>query len=196
MTNPFLYDFKRTFTSKSVLAVMGAMILLSLIIYPDFVPNASFLGNSSVNSNTSQVFAYYDSAGYHFIALAWNLFGQPLSGTRVDVKIMVSPSESVPGSGSTNSSGIAEFTIPVPENGGYSLNMSVTTAASTVLASGIYTPFSGMSPDQTVSLFIPGRYTEPSTPTTVIDSKNSSARDLLVSWAGPEGAPPRGYKVW
>jgi ABC-2 type transport system permease protein len=195
MAGPFLYDTKRTLTSKSVLIAMAAMILLSLAAFGSFSANAI----PPNDSNTSQIFVYYDSSGYHFISFAWNEFGQPVSGTKFNVNVSVptlSPSI-VSGSGVTNSSGSTQFTIAVPENNGYTLSVVVTAPNSAVTASGAYTPFSSNTlPGRTVSVFQATRFQQPATPATVTDSANASARDILVSWAGFNGSPPTGYFVY
>jgi ABC-type transport system involved in multi-copper enzyme maturation permease subunit len=194
LVGPFLYDFRRTLTSKTVMIAMAAMILLSLISFPSFIFNAP-----PTSTPTSQIFAYYDSSGYHFDAFAWNELGQPVSGTRFEVSVTVpalSPSN-VTGSAVTNSSGSTQFTIAVPENNGYTLSVAVTAPNLAVTASGTYTPFSSSTPPgQTVSVFRATRFQQPATPTTVIDSVNASARDIFVSWAGPGGSPPVGYRVY
>ncbi|HKW04717.1 MAG TPA: ABC transporter permease subunit [Nitrososphaerales archaeon] len=199
MASPFLYDFRRTIASRSVLIVMIAMIMLSFVLYANYYPvSVRYSYNPPANTNTSQVFVYYDTSGYHFLAFVWNKFGQPIGGMKFDVNVSdpSSPSGLASGSGVTNASGITQFTTVVPESNGYSISL-VATSRSGELVSGTYSPFLPSTlPGQTVSLFQPGRYTSPSTPTTIIDSSNASARDILVSWAGMNGSSPRGYEVY
>lgn len=195
MSSPFLYDTRRTLTSAPVLIAMAAMLLLSLAAFGSF--SASAIPPNS--SNTSQLFVYYDSSGYHFIALAWNGFGQPVAGMKFDVNVTipaVTP-RTVSGSGVTNSSGSTQFTIVVPESNNYTVGVVVTASDSAVLAGGDYAPFSSSTPPgQTVSVFHATRYQAAATPATVTDPANASARDILVSWAGFNGSSPSGYLVY
>jgi ABC-type transport system involved in multi-copper enzyme maturation permease subunit len=194
--DPFLYDMKRTLTSKSLLFCVVAMILLALVIYPDFSPNAPFSMNSPPSSNTSQVYAFYDSSGYHFLAFSWNQFGQLVSGTKISVTIPLSTGN-VSDTGVTNSSGLTQFTLGVPESSTYSLDLTVTAPNSIILVSGTFTPFSnGIPPGQTVTVFQPSRYQTPTTPTTVVDNANTSARDILVTWAGFDASVPAGDLIY
>jgi ABC-2 type transport system permease protein len=52
MTNPILYDARRTLTSKSVLIIMAVLILISLALIPSFIlgsdSTSQFQGNSLV----------------------------------------------------------------------------------------------------------------------------------------------------
>ena len=70
MTNPLLYDVKRSLTSKSVLIMMVVLILFSFALVPSFT--ATSTGPGSNNYAYTQAYAYYDSSGYHFLAFAWN----------------------------------------------------------------------------------------------------------------------------
>jgi ABC-type transport system involved in multi-copper enzyme maturation permease subunit len=172
---------------------MAGMILLSLTSFP------SFLANAPPNSvSTSQVFAYDDSAGYHFVAFAWNRYGQPVSGTGFDVSVDSPPSQrEVAGSGVTNSSGLTQFTIAASEIDGYTLNLTVSSPNSPVLSRGPYAAFSNNSPEGLpIPLFKETRSLPPATPTTVTDPDNTSVRAVLVSWVGFDGASPRGDKVY
>ena len=197
MASPFLYDLKRTLTSKTVLIIMAVMILLSLISFPSFIGTANLpLPN---DGSTNQLFVYYDSDGYHFTAFSWDQFGRPVNGTIFNVGIVV-PNVSrfiISGSGVTNSGGSTQFTIDVPEDSSYTIDVKVTSLSSGVVVNDTYTPFSGVpTPGQTISVFGETRYFAPATPTTVIDSSNASSRDILVSWAGLDCSSPVGDKVY
>ncbi len=195
MLGPFLYDTRRTLTSKSVLIAMAAMVLLSLAAFGSFSANAI----PPNNNNTSQIFVYYNSSGYHFIALAWTEFGQPAAGVKFDLNVTIPavPPRTVSGSAVTNSSGSTQFTIAVPESNSYSVGVVVTASGSSVIVSGDYAPFSSSTPPgQTVSVFHTTRYQSPATPATVTGLTNTSSRDILVSWAGFNGSSPSGYLVY
>jgi len=193
MTGPFLYDAKRTLTSKTVMVAVAAMVLLSLAVLPDFSAGAA---PGASGGNTSQLFVYYNSGGYHFVGFAWNQFGQPLSGTRFDVNVTVpnlSPNVAS-GSDVSDSSGEAEFTVAVPDNYTYSVSATATAPDLTVATSGTITPFSSATPP---GASVPLLSDLPQEVFAVVtDGGNGTARDILVSWAGPDGTPPVGYKVY
>lgn len=192
MTSPFFYDAKRTLTSKAVLASMAVLILLSILSFPSFIGNATQGGPS-----TNQVFAYYDTSGYHFLALSWNTFGQPMGGTRFDINVSI-PGSGIPsGIGVTGPNGTARVTIAVPDSSGYTIGVKVTEANGTITSDGLYAPLGGgVSPGQTVPVFRETRSAPASTPTVVGDLSNTSARDILVAWVGPNGTVPTGYHVY
>jgi ABC-type transport system involved in multi-copper enzyme maturation permease subunit len=195
MVSPFLYDTKKTLTSKTVLIIMAAMISVSLLVFPSFIGNSIEPNNGS----TSQLFVYYDSNGYHFTAFAWDKFGQPVSGIKFDINASVPTfSSSVTSvSGVTNSSGSSQFTMAVSENNNYPLSVVVTSPNSHVLASGTYIPFSSDTlPGQTVSIFKATRNLQAATPQIVTERSNASSRDILVSWADYNCSPPIGYHVY
>ena len=194
MTNPLLYDIKKTFLSKSVLISMIVLILFSLTLIPSF----TFSTTVQSSANT-QVLTYYDANGYHFLAFAWNQYGEPVSG--VTFLANVSTPALHQGSGTTNSSGVAQFTVSGPENGTYPVAMTETQSNGYS-----FSGFNGQSPFQiyhngTMGIVPPGEIENAGEGiyggiSSVTDSSNSSANKLLVNWAGPFGAVPKGYSVY
>ena len=153
MLGPFLYDTRRTLTSKSVLIAMAAMVLLSLAAFGSFSTNAI----PPNNNNTSQIFVYYNSSGYHFIALAWTEFGRPAAGVKFDLNVTIPavPPRTVSGSAVTNSSGSTQFTIAVPESNSYSVGVVVTASGSSVIVSGDYRAILKQYPSRSDRLGVP-----------------------------------------
>ncbi len=196
MTNPLLYDFRRTLTSKSVIIIMLLPILISLAI----IPSLTIITGLS-NSPRLSLLGYHDSDGYHFIMYASNQFGQGVSGFTADLNLTL-PNKVYSGSASTNSSGFATILIAAPPNANYTVMERIISPSGFSLTSGGgYTPFlqyinmtsTQAIPDgQMVNIISTGQYPIG----TVTDSSNSSVNDISVFYVAPFGKPPTDYSVY
>jgi ABC-2 type transport system permease protein len=187
---------------------MAALILISLAIIPSFTTSGS--GSNSANT---QILTYYDSGGtYHFISFAWNQFGQAVAGVTFQANLTVfsgSSSQAVyRGSpDTTNSSGMADFTIIAPLNDNYTPFFSITQPNGYVSACcGIFQPYltyvssngtkipapASIGPGQVVNAM----GSSPELFSSVTDSSNSSQNDIQVIWAGLNGSVPLNYALY
>ncbi|MGD0318530.1 MAG: ABC transporter permease subunit [Nitrososphaerales archaeon] len=192
MTNPFVYDVKKTITSKSVLLLIAVIVLIGFAIIPAYTPAGS--SQPGLNDN---VFAYYDSAGYHFLAFTWNQFGQPVSG--VDVQLnFTDPTGTHSGSAVTNSSGAGQASIPATANVNAAYALAVQqpggyeSISSGQQAFWVYTQNGSQLalPGQTVLLLGSGTVTQ------VTDGQDSSRQDILVNWVADFGKEPSGSQAY
>lgn len=219
MPHPLLYDVRRTLTSKSVLILMVIMIAFSFAIIPSFTST----GISSSNFANTQVFTYYDSSGgYHFLAFAWNQFGQPVSGITFQANLSLSqPVFSSSGggtttsshiyqtpAGTTNSSGVTQFYASAPLNTSYYVSLSVK-HPNGYNSNGFFSqPYITYKPVTTNGTFgqPPSRESIPpgqivtllgnGAVTTVTNSKNTSELDIQATWAASFGKVPTNYSIY
>ncbi len=176
MLRPFLYDLKRTITTKSVIILATITLLVSLVI----VPLASFTGFSGFSSSPGILY-YRDNNGYHFLAYAYNEFGDPSNGIKVSFTFTGPGNYSQ--AGTTNSTGLAFVTVNAPPG-----NYTVTVKASD--SGGAVSDKLGSPPQGAVySLGYP--FFSP-----VVDKANASKRDVQVFYAGPSGALPSDYSLY
>src|SRR5467141_5302623 len=105
MIRPFLYDFRRTITSKSVLILIGIILLLSLAIIPFTAPVVSSFGGSS----SPDILYYRDPGAYHFIVFSSDQYGQPVQGTEISMKL--AGVRTYTNASTTNSEGYAFITL-------------------------------------------------------------------------------------
>src|SRR3989442_8349617 len=109
MIRPFLYDVRKTITSKTVLILIAIILLISLAIIP-------FTSRSIVNTegfNQPATLYYHDGGGYHFLDYLNNNFGDPLSGVSVNFTLSAGTT-SYTQIGVTNSSGLAFVSVNAP----------------------------------------------------------------------------------
>ncbi|MDG6933125.1 MAG: ABC transporter permease subunit [Nitrososphaerota archaeon] len=179
--NPLLYDVRRAFTSKGVLAVMIFIIVFSLAIIP-------LIGNSQVSlpPPISQVaYSVIDEPnGFNILFYVYNSFGQPLSGVTLNV------TSSTPGLFSqvtkSNSSGFAFMVIPYP-------NQNTTTSYLATLQSSLNSNVVGIQllpPSSKIGSIELGQPEPPATLGTVADPNNSSRTDIFVFAVGPNFTKP------
>src|SRR6266568_4494785 len=180
MIRPFLYDFRRTITSKSVLILIGITLLISLAIIPLTSPIvSSFRGVS-----TPDVLYYRDPGAYHFIIFSSDQYGQPLQGTKISLSL--SGTKTYANATTTNSEGYAYVTLSAP-NGTYSFSGNATTGGNTVSLPGLYlyvSPPVGQ-PQLTATSWIAA----------VQDKANASIWNVRTFYAGLYGAKPSGYSI-
>src|SRR2546430_5713296 len=65
---PFLYDVKRTITSKTVLILVAVILMVSLTI----IPLSSIRSMGGFGFREAPVLYYRDNGGYHFLAYSTN----------------------------------------------------------------------------------------------------------------------------
>jgi ABC-2 type transport system permease protein len=205
MTNPLLYDVKRVLTSKSVIVLMALIIVLSLALLSAF----SVSTNQEQTFVNTQVLSWYDSGGsYHFLALAWNANGQPVSGVSFQVNLTQSeatgstincPSAtSYSATGATNANGVANFSLSAPISPNYSacvvftqangLSMPLGPFPSPYVSGQIGVSSSLVPPGQIVSLGYGG-------PVQIVNT-GSFSQGFIAAWAGSYGAAPTNYTVY
>src|SRR5712692_3753202 len=165
MIRPFLYDVKRTLTSKSVLIITAIILLVSLTIIPLATPRTII---SNPIGNVPPILYYYSAGGFHFLVFFEDQYGNPFSESSISLNLydyQSSFNQTAPVQ--TNSSGVGVATIAAPNTGNYQM-------AVTVPSSNHQPPFITFlkyAPTGQVSDF------QGSALTTVTDRTNSSRRD-------------------
>ena len=179
MIRPFLYDFRRTITSKSVLILTGIILLISLAIIPFTAPVVSSLGGSS----SPDILYYRDPGAYHFIVFSSDQYGQPVQGTQISMKL--SGTQTYANSSTTNSQGYAFIILSAP-NGTYYWTVNASRGGgSSSLGTYLYSsPPIGQPQFQYTSWIA-----------TVQDKSNASKSDVRTFYAGLYGAKPTGYSI-
>jgi ABC-2 type transport system permease protein len=181
MIRPFLYDVRKTITSKTVLILIAIILLISLAIIP-------FTSRSTVTSggfSQPAILYYYSNGGYHFLDYLFNGFGDPISGVAVTFTLVTGASNSTQ-SGTTDSSGLTRIDINVP-----SANYFVT--VKNTYSSGVATSSSSYIDTVPPSVI---RYLSSGPFSTVTDKHNSSKVDVQVFYAAPGGGLPSGYSLY
>src|SRR5712692_2212317 len=183
MIRPFLFDVRRTLTSKSVLIITAIILLISLTIIPLATPR---IANFNPTGNGPYVLYYYSAGGFHFIVFSEDQYGNPISEWGISLNLydyQGSFNQTVPVQ--TNSSGVGTVVIAAP-TGNYQLTVSVSSANSQSSASSplVNRPLGEVAASQGSAL------------TTVTDRSDASKRDLQVIYAGPYGVLPTGYSVY
>lgn len=178
---PFLYDIKRTITSKTVLILAAVILLISLAIIP-----FTSVGTSSVIGQYPVLY-YHDSAGYHFLVYTFNQYGDPLSGINVNVTLTGTATYSA--RNVTDNSGIAKVLLN-PSSGNYQASVSESTQGATYPLSGY---LSDAPTGRVQSLGSTGFSQEIMS---VIDKSNASKRDVQVFWSGDYGSAPSSYTLY
>ncbi|MGI0085441.1 MAG: ABC transporter permease, partial [Nitrososphaerales archaeon] len=197
MTNPLLYDFRRTLTSKSVLITIGVLILISFAVLPSLA--IAQQGGFSSNISSPIVVGYYDNGAYHFVMYASNQFGQGVSGYAAKLNITSPAGQVYTGGGTTNSSGYAIFSVVAPQNANNTVSANINyPGGAGFISGGNPYPFqefnqSGSFPvptGQVVSIFGQNGFS------TVTSSTNSSRSDVQVFYVAQHGQIPSNYVVY
>src|SRR6266540_4767408 len=184
MIRPFLFDMKRTLTSKSVLIITAIILLISLTIIPLATPRTN---NFSFSQGPSVLY-YSDSGAFHFLVFSEDPYGNPISESGISLTLFTGyPSNfnqtvQVP----TNSSGIGTATITAPTNNYYELRVTATSGGSKTS----YTSSISNNPSGTVETVQGSAFT------TVTDRSDAAKRDLQVIYAGPYGIAPTSYTLY
>ncbi len=179
MPSPLRYDFTRTMRSKSVLGTMAVLILLSFAMVPlvKMAQTPPFY-----SSGGTAVVGYHSGSEYRMLAYSYNAYGQPVAGTRLNLTVTgQSGTESY--STSTNSSGFSSWSLPAPSQGQPIYNLysggSLVSSGSIPVGVGNGQVF-GIAGQNLAS---------------VEDPANSSRRDALFFYMGPNGTAPTMYEV-
>jgi len=180
---PFIYDFRRTLISATVIAV----IIITVVLSAAFVPylRSSTPGPGIPSSSVAGV-AYYDnSTGVNVLAYSFNQFGQSLSGTKVNVTAQSGSTTRNVDQG-TNGSGYVHITISLP----YPSSPTNNSFSVSTQAQGGYQWTSQIPPPTGA---VQGLFSDIAP---VIDSSNSSKIDVAVFYAGTDGSPPTGVSAY
>jgi hypothetical protein len=115
---PFLYDFKRTITSKTVLILVAIVLLISLTI----IPLTSLRSTGGTTPPQAPILYYQDGVspnlGYHYLTYFTNQYGDGISGVTVTITFQGPTNHT--STIVTNSSGLAFVTVKAP-NASYSV---------------------------------------------------------------------------
>jgi ABC-2 type transport system permease protein len=182
MIRPFLYDMKRTLTSKSVLIITAIILLISLTIIPLATPRTTNFSSSAGPS----VLYYSDGGAFHFLVFSEDQYGNPISESGISLTLFngypsnFNQTVQVP----TNSSGMGSAAITAPASN-YELRVMVISGGGQTS----YTSSISNNPSGTVAT-VQGLFT------TVTDRSDSSKRDLQVIYAGPHGVAPTSYSIY
>ncbi len=181
MTGPLRHDFVRTMKSKSVVLSMVVIIALSFALVP-LIGAATNPVLSSAGGTT--VLGFYSDSEYRFAAYSYNAYGQPVIGTKVNLTIVDSAGTHTSAAYS-NSSGFATWTLQAGPPG-IQVSYSVTTGNSQG-SQGIFPP--GMRPGEVLAVA--------GAPISVVtDPANSSRREVLFFYEGPNGTLPTMYRLY
>ncbi|MGI0086228.1 MAG: hypothetical protein ACREBQ_14205, partial [Nitrososphaerales archaeon] len=199
MTNPLLYDFRRTLTSKSVLITIGVLILISFVFLLS-ISQAQNSGFGVSNNPSPSLVGYYDNNGYHFIMYASNQFGQGVSGYTAKLNISSPTGQLYTGGGTTNSSGYTTFSIAAPQNANVTISYTIILPGGTGTESsaGII-PFMQFNKNGTESAVPAGDTVVVAGQGligTITDSTNSSRSDIRVFYVAPFGQVPINYAIY
>jgi ABC-2 type transport system permease protein len=188
IVRPFLYDFKRTITSKTVIILVAIVLLVSLIIIP-----LSSIGSSGPPLGFAEApILYYHDGEYHYLTYFANQYGDGISGAVVTVTFQGKMNYT--GTTITNSSGLAFVTVAAPNasysvmlkaqlsNGSFSTTLSDPASISTPL--GVIKRIGGFGGFGDASI------------QAVVDKHNSSKRDIQVFYAAKYGVVPSTYTLY
>ncbi len=179
MIRPFLYDFRRTITSKSVLILIGIILLISLAIIPFTSPAVSSFGGSP----PLDILYYRDPGAYHFIVFSSDQYGQLVQGTEISMSL--SGMKTYANVSTTNPEGYAFITLSAP-NGTYSFTVNATRGGNTASFGTSYLFSSPIGQPQ---------FPNTSWISTVQDKANASKSDIRTFYSGLYGVKPSGYSI-
>jgi ABC-2 type transport system permease protein len=188
---PFLYDFKKTITSKSVIILVAIVLLISLAIIP-----LTSIGRTGPPTGLGQApILYYRDARYHYLTYFTNQYGDGISGATVTVTFNVTKYS---GTITTNSSGLAFVTVSAP-NASYSVMLTEELSGASFSTSlpdpaNIHTPLGTVSKIGVLAGSAGG--TGDASIQAVVDKQNSSKRDIQVFYTGKYGAVPSSYTLY
>jgi hypothetical protein len=187
---PFLYDFKKTITSKSVIILVAIILLISLAIIP-----LTSIGRTGPPTGLGQApILYYRDGKYHYLTYFTNQYGDGISGATVTVTF----SGSYSGTVTTNSSGLAFVTVSAP-NASYSVMLTEELSGSSFSTSlpdpsNIHIPLGSVSKIGVLAGSSGG--TGDASIQAVVDKQNSSKMDIQVFYTAKYGAVPSSYTMY
>ncbi len=183
---PFLYDIKRTITSKTVLILVAIVLLTSLAIIP-----LTSIGSTRPQNNLFQApILYYHDVNlevYHYLAYFSNRYGDPISG--VTFTVILQGQQNYTKTIVTNSSGLAFVAISAP-NASYSVTLNEEMAGETFSTT--------LPPTASIKTTTPGAVLALSGQviSTVVDKYNASKSDIQVFYSGDYGVVPSSYSLY
>ena len=193
---PFLYDFKRTITSKTVLILVAIVLLISLTI----IPLTSLRSTGGTTPPQAPVLYYRDGVspnlGYHYLTYFTNQYGDGISGVTVTVTFQGPTNHT--STIVTNSSGLAFVTVRAP-NASYSVAIREELSGnsfSTTLPDPASSPNTGGAVTHIGTLGYGGGGIGQASIQTVVDKRNSSKMNIQVFYAAKYGAVPSSYTLY
>ncbi len=196
MTNPILYDFEKTITSKYVLLVFLVFILFGALFVSSAMQRTPGGGIQvqGVNSVNTQLWDYYTGSGYNFLGYAFDMYGAPITAVNYSVTAYVGTTTYKAG-GLTNSSGYAPFDLKVPASGGVGVSIIITLPSSIADEENNGQPqtFQGQLQSYS-SQFNTQSFTSPVT--AVVDPSNATEIEMSVTGLGANGVPPSNWGVY
>ena len=192
---PFLYDFKKTITSKTVIILVAIVLLISLTI----IPLTTFSSTGGTPFPSSPILYYQDGVspnlGYHYLTYFSNQYGEGIGGVTVTVTFTgISNHTSTV---VTNSSGLAFVKIIAP-NASYSVIFKEQLSGSS-FSTSLSDPASIHSPSGVIRRIgggFGGGGSGDASIQSVVDKHNSSKRDIQVFYSGIFGAVPSAYTLY
>ncbi len=181
---PFLYDLRRTITSKTLLILVGIILLISLTV----IPLATIRSSGSVGLGQAPVLYYHD-VGYHFLSYISNQYGDPISGVTLSVTL-AGTSQNYTGSAVTDSSGLANVAIPNAPTGSYVATVKEVIGGG---EAGLTSNLQDAGPGVVQSF---GSSFNTRTISMVTDKYNASKREVQVFYVGAYGAVPTSYSLY
>jgi len=195
--NQFLYDFRRTITSKTVIIITAIIILLGSAFI-------SFINPITVFGPTQymHIAIYEKDSNYEVMAFFHNLFGDPLPDMQLKVNLVngTPPFNSnatiiASYNSTSNSSGFAIVKIPKNINFGY-LTFSYSTSSESNQNAFAGIVFTFMRKNDIDNLLSQYGVLNINPISSIESSTNSSRYDMLVFFVGKNGTKPIGYKVY
>lgn len=182
MPRPFLYDFLRTISNRSMLLMVGVILLFSFAI----IPMTTTTGFSQGSSGTPTIFYYLDNSGYHFLAFTYDQYGSPVSGA--SISFTLSSAMNYTRTGITNSSGLAFVTVNAPV-ANYTLDVEASSpiGGRSSSTAPLYNPPMGQA-ELTIGSGSPISL--------ATDKADAYKRDLLIFCTGPYAAVPSSFSVY
>src|SRR5205809_5729528 len=185
---PFLYDVKKTITSKTVLILVAVILMVSLTI----IPLSSIRSMGGFGFREAPVLYYRDNGGYHFLAYSTNSYGDEISGVLLNITLSTGfyPTYQRVASQTqvTNSDGLASIIFNLSP-GNYSVTLEEAYRGARASMSNY---FLSKLPAGSIQLVA----TATQAISFVTDKANASKRDVQVFYAGPYGTKPLGYKLY
>ena len=196
MTNPILYDFKKTITSKYVMFVILVFILFGALFVSSAMQRTPGGGIQvqGVDSVNTPLWVYYTGHGYNFLGYAFDTYGAPITGVNYSVTAYVGTAAYKAGD-LTNSSGYASFDLKVPASSGVGVSVTITLPSSIADEQNNGQPqtFQGQLQSYN-SQFNTQSFNMPAT--AVVDPSNATKIEMSITELGANGAPPSNWGVY
>jgi len=183
---PFLYDIKKTITSKTVLILVAIILLISLAIIP-----LTSIRSTGIENNLFEapILYYHDPnlGSYHYLAYFSNRYGDPISG--VTVTVILQGPQNYTKTVVTNSSGLAFIAISAP-NASYYVTLKEEIPGQNFSTN--------LPPTATIKTSTPGAVLALSGQviSPVVDKHNASKSNIQVFYSGDYGVVPSSYSLY